>query len=64
MEYILFVIIGIFAGTLAGLLGLGGGVIVVPGLSMIFAATGIVPKDQIMQLAGGTSLGSFVNKLI
>jgi uncharacterized membrane protein YfcA len=51
-----YVGIGIFAGFLAGMLGLGGGVVVVPGLLFIFDITGTVPQELAMQVATGTSL--------
>ncbi len=38
------VILGIFTGTLAGLLGVGGGVVVVPALMLLFGASDLVAK--------------------
>ncbi|KOR33049.1 membrane protein, partial [Achromatium sp. WMS3] len=49
--------IGITAGILAGLLGIGGGLVVVPALSFIFIAQGFAPSLA-MHLAAGTSLAS------
>jgi uncharacterized membrane protein YfcA len=55
----LYAITGAVAGLLAGLLGVGGGLIIVPVLSSVFEAQGL-PKDVIIHLALGTSLGSIV----
>lgn len=49
--------LGIFAGFFAGLLGLGGGIFMIPGLVAIFHAKGFEP-DMLMHLALGTSLGT------
>jgi uncharacterized membrane protein YfcA len=51
--------LGALAGSLAGLLGIGGGLIVVPGLALLFA-DGPVPGDHLMQFALGTSLATIV----
>lgn len=47
--------IGLFAGVLAGLLGVGGGLVIVPALVMLFAAQGF-SADIVVHLAVGTSL--------
>ena len=54
-SIILYLITGSFAGLLAGLFGLGGGVIIVPALAFIFLKYGL-PVEYIMHLAIGTSL--------
>jgi len=56
-EILLLLITGAFAGTLAGLLGIGGGVIIVPVLVFVFQYQGIDPAI-IMHLAIGTSLAT------
>lgn len=50
---------GCFSGFLAGLLGVGGGIVVVPALFHVLGAFG-VPDDLRMHIAIGTSLGSIV----
>ncbi len=56
---ILYLITGALAGLLAGLLGIGGGIIVVPMLSMIFRYQNF-SDDQIMHIAIGTSLAIMI----
>jgi len=50
---------GVLAGLLAGLLGIGGGVIVVPALVWIFSETGFAPEWS-FHLAVGTSLAILI----
>lgn len=46
---------GVFVGFLAGLLGIGGGMVMVPILAALFAAQGFAP-DHVLHLALGTSM--------
>jgi len=50
---------GVIAGVLAGLLGVGGGIVVVPVLEWVFELLG-VPADIRMHLAVGTSLAVII----
>lgn len=59
LEASLYLALGAAVGTLAGLLGVGGGLIIVPALAAIFLAQGI-NEQIIMHLAIGTSLASIV----
>ncbi|MCL2459591.1 MAG: sulfite exporter TauE/SafE family protein [Desulfobulbus sp.] len=55
----MYLVVGLVAGVLAGLLGVGGGVVIVPMLVFCFSKQGIQP-DQIMHIALGTSLASIM----
>lgn len=57
--FILYLILGAVAGVLAGLLGIGGGIVIVPMLTFIFTAQGI-PHEHILHIALGTSLASII----
>ncbi|KAF1051890.1 MAG: hypothetical protein GAK43_02199 [Stenotrophomonas maltophilia] len=57
MEFVLYLVLGACAGVLAGLLGVGGGLIVVPVLVYSFAAHGFA-TDVLTQMAVGTSLAT------
>jgi len=50
---------GLLAGTLAGLLGVGGGIVIVPVLYHVFTLLGIDPSVR-MHVAVGTSLATIV----
>ena len=51
--------IGILAGILAGLLGVGGGIVIVPVLYLVFQAIGVDPATA-MLVATGTSLMTII----
>jgi uncharacterized membrane protein YfcA len=54
-----YLLTGAFAGFFAGLLGVGGGVVVVPVLSIIFTAQGF-PAREVLHLALGTSMATIL----
>jgi uncharacterized membrane protein YfcA len=56
----LYLICGVLAGLWAGLLGLGGGLVVVPLLHYIFQHSAAVPEELSLRLAMGTSLASIL----
>ena len=57
--WLMYIALGAFAGVLAGLLGVGGGIIIVPVLTFIFTAQQL-PEAHILHLALGTSLASIM----
>ena len=59
MEWLAYIVLGLIAGFVAGLLGVGGGLIIVPVLAFIFAAHHFV-ESYIMHLALGTAMTSIV----
>lgn len=50
---------GALSGIIAGLLGVGGGIVIVPYLAWLFANQGM-PQDSIMHMAVATSLGTII----
>lgn len=56
---LIFVLLGVFAGILAGLLGIGGGLVIVPILVFTLPPLGI-PQEHLMHIALGTSLASII----
>lgn len=58
-EWVAYIALGTVAGVLAGLLGIGGGLIIVPALAWLFGMAGFDPA-AIMHLAVGTSLATIV----
>lgn len=56
---VLLVLVGAFAGVLAGLLGVGGGIVIVPALFWVLGALG-VPSDVVMPVAVASSLAIIV----
>jgi uncharacterized membrane protein YfcA len=59
MDYLLYLALGCFAGFVAGLFGIGGGMVIVPVLVYSFAAQGFSP-DVLTHLAIGTSLATIM----
>ena len=59
VTWILLVTIGLLAGTLAGLLGIGGGLVIVPALTLILLHQGAGP-DVAVPMAVATSLGTML----
>ncbi len=57
MEFVLYLLLGAAAGVLAGLFGVGGGLIIVPVLVFSFSTQGFAP-EILTHLAVGTSLAT------
>ena len=57
--FVLLLCVGAFAGVLAGLLGVGGGIVLVPAFFFAFAVLGY-GGEQVMQMCVATSLATIV----
>nr|VFK54547.1 MAG: Uncharacterized membrane protein YfcA [Candidatus Kentron sp. TUN]VFK57129.1 MAG: Uncharacterized membrane protein YfcA [Candidatus Kentron sp. TUN] len=60
MDIYALLLLGVVAGILAGLLGIGGGVVIVPVLFWILQANAEIPTAHLMHIALGTSLATIV----
>lgn len=52
--------LGAFTGFFAGMLGIGGGLVMVPTLTMMFAAQAQFPQEEILHMALATSMASII----
>jgi uncharacterized membrane protein YfcA len=59
IEIVALIVIGVVAGLLAGLLGIGGGLVIVPSLTWLLAARG-AGSDVAVPMAVATSLGTML----
>lgn len=57
VELILYFLLGIFSGILAGLFGIGGGIIIIPVFFAIFKNMVGVPEEALAHTVLGSSLG-------
>ena len=60
LEIFSLLLLGMIAGTFAGLLGIGGGIIIVPILVWIFSNNVEIPTAHLMHVAIGTTLATIV----
>ena len=58
--WLAYIGLGLFTGFFAGMLGIGGGLMMVPALAMIFAAQAGFPAGEILHLALGTSMATIL----
>jgi uncharacterized membrane protein YfcA len=58
-AFLLYISLGAIAGVLAGLLGIGGGLVIVPALTIMFTYLSM-PENYILHMALGTSLASII----
>jgi uncharacterized protein len=59
LVYGSYLLIGLLAGVIGGLMGLGGGIVIVPALYFLFVWQGF-PAEVVMQLAVATSLATII----
>ena len=59
ISLVVYCLLGAIAGVLAGLLGVGGGIVIVPMLVFAFGWQNF-PQDVLMLMALGTSMGSIM----
>jgi len=59
LEILLYFLLGSFSGILAGLFGIGGGIIIIPTFFYIFAYLGF-PEEILSHIVLGSSLGVIV----
>lgn len=61
LFWLFFPLLGALSGILAGLFGIGGGLVIVPALNLFFVMTGdVIPADSRMHFAIGSSLAVIV----
>lgn len=59
---ILLFLVGVFTGMLAGLLGAGGGIVIVPALVVLFGVSDLVAKGtSLLTMVSGSASGTFAN---
>lgn len=60
LSGVIYALIGIFAGSMSGAIGIGGGIIIVPGLVFVFQLNQAIPEHLSMHVAAGTSLAVII----
>jgi uncharacterized membrane protein YfcA len=60
LWWLAYIALGLFTGLFAGMLGIGGGLVMVPTLTMMFAAQAGFPATEVLHLALGTSMAAIL----
>jgi uncharacterized membrane protein YfcA len=60
LWWLAYIALGLFTGFFAGMLGIGGGLVMVPTLTMMFAAQAGFPPNEVLHLALGTSMATIL----
>ncbi len=60
LWWLAYCALGTFTGFFAGMLGIGGGLVMVPALTMMFAAQASFSADEIVHVALGTSMATIL----
>ena len=63
MEWLTYLGIGFLVGFAAGLLGIGGGVVMVPLLVLVFTHQGM-PTEHVLHIAIGTALAAIGERVL
>ncbi|WP_301102210.1 sulfite exporter TauE/SafE family protein [Propionivibrio sp.] len=58
--WLAYIGLGLFTGFSAGMLGIGGGLVMVPALTMMFAAQAGFPPNEVLHMALGTSIATIL----
>ncbi|HMV06251.1 MAG TPA: sulfite exporter TauE/SafE family protein, partial [Accumulibacter sp.] len=58
--WLAYTALGVFTGFFAGMLGIGGGLVMVPTLTLMFAAQAAFPATEVLHLALGTSMATIL----
>lgn len=58
--WLAYIGLGLFTGFFAGMLGIGGGLVMVPVLTMLFAAQPAFPAGEVLHMALGTSTAAIL----
>jgi len=60
LWWLAYIALGLFTGFFAGMLGIGGGLVMVPALTMMFAVQAGFPATEVLHLALGTSMAAIL----
>jgi uncharacterized membrane protein YfcA len=58
--WLAYLALGLFTGFFAGMLGIGGGLVMVPALTLMFAAQAGFPASEVLHVALGTSMAAIL----